>query len=144
MFGDNVIMVSKTLRIDQKRRIVLPIETGAIVSDKVCFMLNPSLTKLSLYEENMFNQRLDGYLSKIDRIHKEGRLSYKDVLRYKRYICAILSYPYEVVDKQRRLLIPESAKDKMNFNDTLFAVGNGNSLELYRNEEEYERIKLGK
>lgn len=141
MYGDNVITVSKTIMLDSKRRIKLPLETGAALSDKVAFMHDLHCTKISLFKEEEINKKLKEILDKILLLRREGRIDYKTSLKYQRYVFGTLCYPYEVVDKERRIVVPDRALKVIDANSSLYVVGNNNHLELFKDEETYLKMK---
>lgn len=141
MYGDNINTVSKTIRLDSKRRIKLPLETGAVLSGKVVFMHDLYCTKISLYNEIDLHIKLNEVVDKILILRREGRIDYKTSLKYQRYVFGTLCYPYEIVDKERRIVVPDRSLRVINADSSLYVVGNDNHLDLFKDEETYLKMK---
>ncbi|HAB66297.1 MAG TPA: hypothetical protein DCE23_02915 [Firmicutes bacterium] len=134
-------IVTNKLKVDNKRRIILPKDMGIVPDTKIAFMHDMYRTKLSLYYEKVLDEKLSELLRKIDELHRNGVIDYKKSLQYKRYICGILCYPYEVVDKSRRLILPREAIRVLDIRDYCYTVSDNDHIDLYRDEESYLKLK---
>lgn len=137
MFGENVIVVKRTLRIDAKNRIILPSETGATIHDSICFMHDIYCTKLVLYNEETFATKIEAMLTKLHDLYQSRTIDYKKYTSFKRYICGLLCYASASIDSARRLTLPPKAIQVLNLTTSLYAVGEKNTLVLYKDEEAY-------
>ncbi len=142
MFGEKEIIGIKNLRLN-KNRISLPSFTFAEPKDELFFIFDHKQQHMILLQEEELMTTLDRIRNDLKEKVSLGELSYKEYLRYQRYLYGIMCIEGHKVDAQKRILIPERGLKQLNIKDDVIAVGKGTRLLIYpNNEETLSRIKL--
>ncbi len=137
MFGEKEI-VGHTILTISKNRITIPSFTGVEIGEQINPMYDIRKKKLLLMKVSEFEAKLEHFEKTITELRSEGTISYQKLLNYRRYVYGILSFYAEEVDHQRRIhLEPRIIRD-LNFGDKVFAVGKGQMLAIYPNQEAYQ------
>lgn len=135
MFGEKEIIGIKNLKIN-KNRISLPPFTFATPNDELFFIFDHTQNHLILAQE----QEIMANLSKIRENLKikvsNSEITYKDFLRYQRYLYGIMCIEGHKVDSQKRILLPDRGLKKLNLSKEVLVVGKGTRLHIYPNTEE--------
>lgn len=140
MFGEEIIVTNRTLKLDPKKRIVIPAETKVEANEKLFIMFNPLKEYLRIYGEQDFEKVLASYEELFTKLRTENKITSKEYRYYRRYLYATLCFPEETTDKQHRITIPKSALEHLKINSSIYAIGRENHLELYKDEETYQSI----
>lgn len=140
MFGEEIIVTNRLLKLDPKKRITIPAETKVEFGEKIYPMFSPLREYLILYNEQDFLKAIDAYKNLFDRYRQEGKVDAKKYRNLLRYLYATLCFAEEQVDKQHRIVLPKSVVEQMKLNSTIYAVGRQNHLELYKDEASYQAI----
>lgn len=148
-FGTSAIIVQKTISIINDR-IILPKETGAQPGDEICAMLDPYQKKIMLINEEELLKTIHVYMKLVDEARRLRKITDAEHLNYQRYFYGILPLRERIINKKREYQIFSNKEDeesnmrhlrKLNFKDTVFAIGVGTHLELYPSEESYQEYQ---
>lgn len=148
-FGTSAIIVQKTISIINDR-IILPKETGAQLGEEICAMLDPYQKKMMLMTEEELLRTIHRYMDLADEARQLRKITYAEHLNYQRYFYGILPLRERIITKKREYQIFSNKEDevsnmrrlrKLNFKDTVFAIGVGTHLELYPSEESYQEYQ---
>ena len=130
MFGENLLIGKRTVKIDGKNRIYLPPFTKAEKDDEIALINkidNTGFPYVKLY-------LLKKYKEIAERLQKlqENATSVEEYMQYEQKIIDICSYITATlkVDSQRRVLIPQDirASNRWQYRDSFICEGKGNFL----------------
>lgn len=150
MFGEKTIEVKKSISIINNK-IQLPLETHAEIGETVYSTIDIYQRKIIIMNEQDFNKRLNHYKEKLDTLRQTGQIDYKKYHQLQLYIWGILClHDRKLTKKREYTLFSNKYEDqaeqrhirKLNFNNQVFAVGVGTTLELFPSEEAYEKDLL--
>lgn len=144
MFGETIIVTNRELKLDNKRRIIIPSSTGVEEEERLHIMFNPLKEYLLLYKKEDFEKVIQIYEDYFATLLKEGKIDAKKYRNLRRYLYASLCFGEERVDKYHRITLPTSAIERLKMNSSLYAVGNKQHLELYKDKETYQALSLKK
>lgn len=144
MFGEEIIVTNRPLKLDDKRRITIPSYTGVEEEERLHIMFSPLKEYLLLYRIEDFEKIIQIYEEYFAKLLEEGKVTPKKHRNLRRYLYASLCFGEERVDKNHRITLPASALEKLRINNSLYVVGNKHHLELYKDEETYQRLLLSK
>lgn len=148
-FGTSTIIVQKTISIINDR-IILPKETGAQPGEEICAMLDPYQKKIMLMKEEELLKTIHRYMDIVEKYRQQRKITYAEYLNYQRYFYGILPLRERIITKKREYQIFSKKEDeifnmrrlqKLNFRDSVFAIGVATHLELYPSEESYKEYQ---
>ncbi|MBQ8132181.1 MAG: hypothetical protein IJ193_06795 [Bacilli bacterium] len=141
MFGDELIVGEGILTLGQKNRIVLPKFTGAEKYDIIIPHYNREKSILSFYSSKEFYELSEKFENKLMDAKREGKVSYSELLKLRRYYYATLSFGSEAVDAQRRIVLDKRIVSHLQIEKQMYVVGCSHHLELCRDKKTYEMAK---
>lgn len=120
MFGEKLIFGEKEMSMDEKGRIILPKFTYAEEKDEVAFIYPEAgdYIRIFLYQkvEALFNRMVDKQINTKDlKLMKDIQNTINNLNK----LCAGTA----TLDKQRRVLIPEDVRNKLELNTNVQVVG---------------------
>jgi len=145
MFGDKPIEGQTIISI-KNDRIILPSFTYAEAGEEISATLDIYQKKIILIKEKELIERLTTLHEKMKIARQEGRLGYKDYHDLLRYIWGMLPLQERTLNKKleyqlynRKPVAGLELKQiqRINFRESVFAVGVGTTLELYPDEKAY-------
>ncbi len=141
MFGEEQIIGENNITLGDKNRIVLPKFTKAEPYDILVPHFNRERTILYFYSSQEFYQMSEKFENALLKGRKEGKLSYSEVLKLRRFYYATLSFGAEAVDSQRRVLLDKRIISQLQLGKQIFVIGQDRHLELCRDKETYQLVK---
>ncbi len=130
MFGENLLIGQKKVKIDGKNRIYLPPFTKAEKNDEIA-LINKIDTTGYPYIKLYLIKKYKEIAEKLKKL-QENATSVEEYIQYEQKIIDICSYIDAVlkVDSQRRVLIPQDimATNRWQYRDSLICEGKGNFL----------------
>ena len=142
MFGEKEIIGIKNLRIN-KNRISLPPFTFATPNDELFFIFDHTRKHMILAQEEEIMSSLDQIREDLKAKVATGEITYRDYIRYQRYLYGIMCIEGHKVDSQKRILLPERGLKQLNLSKDVVVVGKGTRLHLFPNMESVpEGMKL--
>lgn len=148
-FGTSAIIVQKTISIINDR-IILPKETKAQPGEEICAMLDPYQKKIMLMKEEELLNTIHRYMAVVEEARQQRKITYAEYLNYQRYFYGILPLRERTITKKREYQIFSKKEDevlimrrlqKLNFKDSVFAIGVDTHLELYPSEKSYKEYQ---
>lgn len=140
MFGEEIIVTNRLLKLDPKRRLRIPSETKVEVGEKIYPMFDIRREYLLLLNEQDLLIAIKKYEDLFKSLREEGKIDARKYREFLRHLYATLCFVQEIVDKQNRIIIPQIAINRMQLSNTVYAVGKNTHLELYKDEETYQAI----
>ena len=122
MFGDELIVGEGILTLGQKNRIVLPKFTGAEKYDIIIPHYNREKSILSFYSSKEFYELSEKFENKLMDAKREGKVSYSELLKLRRYYYATLSFGSEAVDAQRRIVLDKRIVSHLQIEKQMYVV----------------------
>ena len=138
MFGEKEIIGIKNLRLN-KNRIILPSFTYATPNDELFFIFDHTQKHMILLQEKELMATLERIIEDLKEKVKTKEITYKEYLRYKRYLYGIICIEDRKVDSQNRILLPERGLKQLNIDKEVTVVGKGTKLAIYPNSEELDQ-----
>ena len=131
MFGENLLIGQKKVKIDNKNRIYLPPFTKAKKDDEIALINKIDSTTGFPYVKLYLLKKYKEIMEKLQKL-QENATSINEYMQYEQKIIDICSYIDAVlkVDSQRRVLIPLDimATNKWQDRNSLICEGKGNFL----------------
>ncbi len=140
MFGEKQIVGHTILRVS-KNRIVVPQFTGVEIGEEITPMYDIKKKKLLLIKAQEYQEKQEKFEKAIKEMYEEGKITYHQLINFRRYFYGILSFYPEKVDNQRRLHLEQRIFRDLNLKNEVFAVGVDNHLEISPDEETYNMSK---
>lgn len=143
MFGENYILGKKSIKMDDKGRIILPSFTYAEPKEDIVFMISDNMEYINLFSKNDIVNKLDILVSKQAKVQSsnEFNLIQAQINMFQNYC-----FGYSSVDGQRRVLIPNSLREKILSSNEIFVNGSVAlqlpCLEVYQSEEHMLKLNI--
>ena len=135
MFGEKEIIGIKNLRLNNNR-IILPSFTYATPNDELFFIFDHTQKHMILLQEKELMDTLDRIVEDLKNKVNTKEITYKEYLRYKRYLYGVMCIEGHKVDAESRILLPERGLKQLNIDKEVTIVGKGTKLAIFPNTEE--------
>jgi len=142
MFGENVIVINRELKLNPKNRLILPTETFAEAEDELGLMYDFRRQYLRLYSHAEFLKRLEEYEEAFKTLYNQGKIDARTYRRYRRILYAKLCLDEPIVSSKKRITIPTKVAERLEFKNSIYVVGNDTHLEIYKDEKTYKTLKM--
>jgi len=140
MFGEKNIVINRELRLNPQNQIIIPADTGIVTGDEVAIRYGLHLRYIEIFNNAMLLKSIRDYLDALKEAYHKGQINYLEYERYQRRICSHVIRADLIISSRHRLNIPVEIVRDLEFTDSVYAVGNKNHLELYKDEATYEEI----
>ncbi len=141
MFGDRLILEEVCVRMDDKRRIVIPKFTGVTKGDKLAFFYTSDFKGIKAYNFADVQKAITKLYELLEKNSTTKMCQFAKTALEK---LELYSAGYGVTDMQGRLTLPSCASQKINLgenNELVFVAGTIDSIEIYPNQESYIKSK---
>ena len=151
MFGEKSMDNEKAIISIKNDKIVLPSFTCAEPGDIVSATIDPYQRKIILLQERELLERLNTLQGKMQLARTEGRLGYKEYHDLQRYFWGMLplhertinkKLEYQLYNRQPVASFELRQIQRINYSESVFAIGVGTTLELYPSEQSYEEYQV--
>ncbi len=135
------LLGANTVKIDKNKRINIPKFSNIQADDKLVSRVDPSGNFVIFYPEEYFEEKSKEIEEELHQDVLNGELTSEEKRKILRSIGSSFIPPIKV-DSHRRISLDPEIFEKLKLGRDLYLIANdNNTLELYKDEDTYKRIK---